>query len=168
MARVIRVAAEIMLKCKENNIDIEYYKVQKLAYLCQCVHYGKYNVPLCPENIWNWTYGGGFKEIYAFFKTNNINKSCDNSSISQLERIIDKIEDEIDILLEYEKETINFVINKYANMNFDELKELVLNDIIYKDIEIGNRVKLEKLNNYFIELEEIKNTNNTIRLRKSR
>ena len=66
MARVTRVAAEIIYICKDNNIDINYYKVQKLAYLCQCVNYGKYNVPLCPESIWNWNYGGGFKEIYAF------------------------------------------------------------------------------------------------------
>ena len=167
MARVVRVTTEIMLKCKENNVDIDYFKLQKLVYLCQYVHYGRFNVPLCPENIYNWTNGGGFKEIYAFFKINNIYESCDNINISMLERQIDKLENINHNILSFEKETINFVLNNYANMNFEILKELVLNDPLYKNINIGDRVDLEKLNDLFITKKEIKDIQSTIKLRKS-
>ena len=162
MARVVRIATEIMLNCKENNIDINYYKLQKLAYICQCVHYGRFNVPLCPENIYNWTNGGGFKEIFAYFNSNNINYACDNINISMLERMIN----ELDYtgyygLLYFEKETIDFVIDKYAYMSFETLKALVLNDTLYKNINIGDRVKLEKLNSLFITKQEIEYLENT-------
>ena len=38
MCKIVHVAVEIVNTCIDKNISIDYFKVQKLAYLCQCRH----------------------------------------------------------------------------------------------------------------------------------
>lgn len=42
MCLVKRAAIEIIVKCDEKGLDLDYFKLQRLAYICQCVHYKIY------------------------------------------------------------------------------------------------------------------------------
>lgn len=123
MCKIVHVAIHIVNECIKRDIEIDYFKVQKLAYCSQGWHLKKYDVPLAPEAALNWSCGAGFKEIYAFFKTNNL--------IDE-KKLTNPINKKLD-LLSFEKETIDCVIDKYADLPFNELKSLYT----YEQIAIG-------------------------------
>lgn len=54
----------------------------------------------------------------------------------------------------YEKRIIDFVVNKYGNKELDELIKLTLEDSLFEEINIGDVIFLDKLNNLFITEEE--------------
>ncbi len=137
MCKIVHVAVHIINQCIEKDIPIDYYKTQKLAYLCQIEHLKKHDVPLAPESVWNWSCGAGFKEIYAFFKTNGI-KENDNINAS-----INKV---LDLLL-FEKETINFVIDTYAHLPFEEIKSMYK----YDGVPIGEIVTIDLVRKLILE-----------------
>lgn len=130
MCKIVHVAVQIVNECIKKNIPIDYFKVQKLSYLCQIEHLKKYNVPLAPEEVMNWSCGAGFREIYAYFKKNGY--------LSKDEEITIPINKQLD-LLTFEKETIDLVIEKYAQMSFEEIKLLYA----HKDVDIGQVISLE-------------------------
>lgn len=139
MCKIVHVAAYIVDECIDNDIPINYYKVQKLAYLSQCRHLGKYGVPLAPETVWNWSCGAGFKEIYHFFSDNDL---LDGDITKPFDKELD--------LLFFEKDTINSVLDDYGGMSFEDLTALTKTDVIFSELEVGSSVPLSKITNYFI------------------
>ena len=129
MCKIVHVATQIINQCIARNISIDYYRTQKLAYLCQVEHLKKYDVPLAPELIWNWSCGAGFKEIYAFFKTNGM-KEKDNIKTS-IKKSLD--------LLSFERETIDFVIDTYAHLPFEKIQSMYK----YDGVTIGEIVSID-------------------------
>ena len=154
MALIKSVAIEIAIECKKRNIDIDYFKLQKLAYLSQCVHYELYNVPLSPEKIINDSGGPRYNEIYVFFNKYEPSFTLKNTTINKLEKYRDLINYD---LLMFEKATINFVIDNFAEKSVKHLIETTKLDPYIKSLNIGDRIYLDKLNYYFISNVEKEN-----------
>ena len=168
--RATHAAIYIVNTCLENNISISYNKLQKLLYLCQGLHLKKYNVPLCPEDVYKWSYGGGIKEVYHYFnkKTSIKNwKTFHNNIINDfyyVDLILSKsINKEIDIL-SFEKETINQVLNTFGSFDFFELLYLHKQGDILENINIGTIINnnLIKKNYIYIENYIKNNLKNTL------
>lgn len=140
MCKIVHVAVEIVNTCIDKHISIDYFKVQKLAYLCQCRHLFKYHVPLAPEQVWNWSCGAGFKEIYRFF--NELNLTSGN--------ITNRINKETHLLF-FEKETVNEVLSQYGEKDFTSLTHLTKSDPVFSEIPIGSEVPINKITKYFYQ-----------------
>lgn len=152
MAKALRVAMEIVDLCAEKNYELDYFKLQKLTCLCQLAHYSKHQVSLSPEKMNYWTLGPSYKEIYSYFcKMNYIDK---NKITNDMVRKINKEKHCIGELLYFERQTINYVIEEYADKNLEDLVNLCINDDLYRKIDHGDVIELHKLNKCYEVLEK--------------
>jgi len=138
VCKIVHVAVQIVNDCIDRNIPINYLKVQKLAYLCQSFHLQKYGVPLAPEDTLNWSCGASYKEIYAFFKLNDL---LEDSLTEHIDKNVD--------LLSFERETINYIINTYALRSFEELRDFTKIDTLFSSDNIGEIISTSSIKEHF-------------------
>lgn len=155
MAKIEKIAIEMMIGCKNLGYDINYFKLQKLLYISNCVHYAMYDVPISPALVFYWTNGGGFKEIYSLFNNRMDLDGYSNIEDDFIEELRKGVFNQYNLVY-IEQEVVNFVLAKYGNKELEELVKLTLTDPLYQEISIGNRIDVSKLSNLFITENEQK------------
>lgn len=154
MALAKYVALELAVGCEELGInDLEYFKLQKLVYICQCVHFKRFGVPLFPEKLYKSSSGAYLKELYLFFVKYEDSFIFKDDSLDKIKQWCNNVTD----TLIFERETIIFVLKNYGNKSVNELIKLTKKDPLFNNIKYGEIVNIAKLNEYFISNEHVSN-----------
>lgn len=142
MCKIVHVAEQIINRSIDKNISIDYFKVQKLAYLCQAYHLQKHGVALAPEKVYRWTCGAAFKEIYTYFN---------NTGLIVKNEIIDRIPNAKELLF-FEQESVDYIVDKFACLDFEQIVKIVNTDILFSNVAEEQEIPISNIRDF------IKNT----------
>ena len=138
MCKIVHIAEQIVNKCVENKIAIDYFKTQKLAFLCYAYHLKKNDVPIAPERALRWTCGAAYKEIYTYFNKNDLLK------VTNIQSKIPNTKN----LLFFEQESVDYIVDKYAPLDFKQILKVVNTEKLFNDVSEDQEIPETNIKNF--------------------
>ena len=140
MCKAADVAKYITNYCVENKYQINYYKTQKLAFLCNLFQLRKLGNLMITQDLLNWACGVAYADVYRAF---------DDAGISTTDLIITSGFDNFEsdkMVTSYEKNIINIIIKQFGQLDIQELISLTNGTGITDEIEHLGTIPVDRIN----------------------